>query len=58
MVKGAKLRKCWKCGKHIFWIIPDGEILGLPMAKDKKITDWVLRKNKYWCAECWAKEQE
>ena len=58
MKKGSKLEKCWLCGKPIFWKIPDGTIGGfIPQAKIKKIAPHFLRKNKWWCEDCWRKEE-
>lgn len=55
MKKGSRLRKCHVCGCGIFWKVPDGNLLGFPMAKTETIKDFRLRENKYWCIDCWNK---
>ena len=55
MKKGSKLRKCWKCGKPLFWLIPkDKQMSPLFVECDtKKINPMVGRNGKYWCVDCW-----
>lgn len=53
MKKGSRLVKCHVCGCGIFWKIPNGHLLGIPLGKTKTVKDYRLRLNKYWCKECW-----
>lgn len=57
MKKGSKLRKCHKCKKPVFWLVPNGYLFGIiPEGKVKKVNPFLYRNNKLWCAECWEKE--
>lgn len=55
MKKGSRIRRCHVCRTPVFWIIPDGDILGIPLAKQKKIKPFLYRENKLWCEECYKK---
>ena len=58
MKKGSKLRKCWKCGKPLFWLIPkDKQISSLFVEVDYKgINPCVNKNGHYWCVDCSKKE--
>lgn len=55
MKKGSELRRCPKCGKKLFWVIPDGDVFGLPLVKHKKLNEWKhsSKYRNYFCVECY-----
>lgn len=56
MKRGSSVRKCEACGDKIFWLIPTGEIIcGCRVMNKKEVKPWLMRENKYWCKECYAK---
>lgn len=59
MRKGAQLRKCYYCGKRLFWIIPDKCEFGLfYTATIEQIEPSTVVKGRYCCIECAEKIKE
>ena len=61
MKKGSQSRKCGRCNRIVFWLVPDEVILGIQSGHTRKVRDFRFRKeNKdgsghYYCIECLKK---
>lgn len=54
MKKGSQSRKCSRCHKIIFWIIPNGRpgMFGEQDYDHKDVIPWVIYRNRYLCRRC------
>lgn len=54
-------RRCKSCRRIVFYIVQEGNILGLPICTTKKVRDWKIAKDAsghtgYYCEDCIRKK--
>ena len=59
MKKGSRIRKCYICGTHLFWIIPTKIEFGIFQTADiKEIRPYTALNGHYCCLECAKKASQ
>lgn len=54
MKKGSQSRKCSRCRKIIFWLVPNGKpgMFGEQACDHVDVAKWVIYRNRYLCYDC------